>query len=335
MSDAGSRASQEIPLLAAVVRGFDRRPMHAGLYVTDRCNLACRYCAEFNNTAPHPTFAELARRIDRIAGLGVVKIALAGGEPLLHPEIDAVIGHAKGRGLTVSMSTNALLLDAPLLRRLEAAGLDALQVSTDRITPSRVTRKALELQLPALELLRGSSIRTHLSGVICADTLDEAGEVLRRGLALGLPTELRPVHADEGGAVRVPEGERRRTLELIEVQLELKRRGHAVHGMTAVLEHYRSRLLGSEPAWRCVAGYKIFFVSAAGRFWPCSVLRTEKPFDEVGPEDLLRWDCEKPCQAGCGIACAIQHSLYIRAPLRYVAGEIPGRIRRSLRGSRG
>ncbi len=325
---------REIPVLAAAARGFDRRPVHAGLYVTDRCNLACRYCAEFDNRAPHPTLAELARRIDRIAELGVVKVALAGGEPLLHPQIDAVIAHAKGRGLTVSMSTNALLLDAAMLRRLEEAGLDALQVSTDRITPSRVTRKALDLQLPALELLRASPIRTHLSGVICADTLDEAGEVLRRGLALGIPTELRPMHADEEGAVRVAEAERRRILELVDRQLELKRRGEAVHGMTAVLEHYRERLRGREPAWRCVAGYKIFFVSAAGHFWPCSVLRTQRPIEEVGPAELLGWDREKPCQPGCGIACAIQHSLFVRSPLRYVAGEVPARLRRALRGRR-
>lgn len=324
------RDLREVPWLRAARRVLDRRPMHCGIYVTDRCNLACRYCAEFDNTRPHPTLGELARRIDLVAGLGVIKVALAGGEPLLHPDIDAVIAHAKGRGLTVSMSTNALLLDEPMLRRLERAGLDALQVSVDRVTPSRVTRKAFELARPALELLRDSPIKAHISGVICDDTLDEAGEVLRRGLELGLPTELRLVHGDDAGAQRVDGGERSRSLELVERQIALKRRGLPVHGTLAVLRHDRARLLGQAPAWRCVAGYKVFFVSAEGHFWPCSVVRTRRPIEEVTLAELRTWDREKPCQAGCGIACVIQHSLLMRHPLRYVAGEVAPRLRRHL-----
>ena len=325
----GSR-HHEIPWLAALARGYDKRPMHAGLYVTDRCNLSCSYCGENDNSAPHPSFDDLKQRIDKISALGVTKVALAGGEPLLHPDIVGVVAYAKGKGLTVSMSTNALLLNAKLLKGIEEAGLDALQVSTDRITPSDVTKKALKLQMPALKLLRGSPIKTHLSGVICADTLDQIGDVLKQGLALGFPTELRPIHADDAGAFRVPEGERLKTLELIELQLELKRRGCKVHGTTAVLNHYRSRLQGNEPEWSCVSGYKIFFVSGSGLFWPCSVLRTEIPFDRIGLKDLWQWNKRKPCQNGCGIACAIQHSLYTASPLSYVWGEIPARVRRAL-----
>lgn len=330
-----SRETREVPWLRAVARAFDRRPMHCGLYVTDRCNLACRYCSEYDNTRPHPSLAELTGRIDHAARLGVIKLALAGGEPLLHPQIDAVVAHAKGRGLAVSMSTNALLLDAAMLRRLEDAGLDALQVSVDRVHPSRVTRKAFDLQREALELLRASRIKAHLSGVVCADTLDEAGEVLRRGLALDLPTELRLVHGDAAGTTLVPEADHAPSLELVERQLRLKRGGAPVHGVTAVLEHYRDRLLGRGRPWRCVAGYKVFFVSAAGHFWPCAQVRTGIPFETVGPEDLVGWDREKPCQPTCGVACAIQHSLYVAAPLRYVAGEVPARLRRLLRRRRG
>jgi MoaA/NifB/PqqE/SkfB family radical SAM enzyme len=220
-----------------------------------------------------------------------------------------------------------------MLRRLERAGLDALQVSVDRVVPSRVTRKAFESALPALELLRGSSIKAHLSGVICADTLDEAGEVLRRGLALGLPTELRLVHGDTSGAQRVGEGECARSLELVELQLALKRRGLPVHGTNAVLEHDRARLLGQAPRWRCVAGYKVFFVSAEGHFWPCSVVRTRRPIEEITLRELRAWDRPKECQAGCGIACVIQHSLLLRRPLGYVAGEIAPRVRRYLGAS--
>jgi len=322
------RDLREVPWLRAARRVFDRRPMHCGIYVTDRCNLACRYCAEFDNARPHPTLAELERRIDLVARLGVIKVALAGGEPLLHPEIDGVVARAKRRGLTVSLSTNALLLDAAMLRRLETAGLDSLQISVDRVSPSRVTRKAFDSVRPALELLRSSTIKTHISGVICSDTLGEAGEVLRRGLDLGIPTELRLVHGDDAGVQRVPEGDRQLLLELVDRQLGLKQRGRPVHGTTAVLRHERARLRGAPSPWRCVAGYKVFFVSATGHFWPCSVVRTNRPLEEITLEDLQSWDRPKPCQEGCGIACVIQHSLLMRGPLRYVAAEVAPRLRR-------
>jgi MoaA/NifB/PqqE/SkfB family radical SAM enzyme len=325
------RDQREIPWMRAARRIFDRRPMHCGIYVTDRCNLACSYCAEFDNTRPHPSLRELETRIDLVVRLGVIKVALAGGEPLLHPEVDSVIAHAKGRGLRVSLTTNALLLDAAMLRRLESAGLDSLQVSVDRISPSRVTRKALERARPALELLRTSGIKSHISGVICADTLDEAGEVLRRGLALDIPTELRLVHGDSAGTPRVPAGEAHRSRALIDLQLSLKRRGLPVHGTTAGLMHERARLSGRQPPWRCVAGYKVFFVSAAGHFWPCSVVRTTRPLEEITLDELRTWNRPKECQDACGIACVIQHSLLMGDPLGFVAGEIAPRLRRYVR----
>ena len=313
----GSR-HHEIPWLAALARGYDKRPMHAGLYVTDRCNLSCSYCGENDNSVPHPSFDDLKQRIDKISALGVTKVALAGGEPLLHPDIVEVVAYAKGKGLTVSMSTNALLLNPKLLKGIEEAGLDALQVSTDRITPSDVTKKALKLQMPALKLLRGSPIKTHLSGVISADTLDQIGDVLKQGLALGFPTELRPIHADDAGAFRVHEGERIKTLELIELQHELKRRGCKVHGTTAVLNHYRSRLQGHEPEWSWSPAIR----SSSSPVGSLLALFGTKDRDPLRPDrlkDLWQWNKRKPCQNGCD---RLRHPApSTRPPLSYVWGR--------------
>jgi len=334
MAGALRRDLQDVPWLRAARRIFDRRPMHCGLYVTDRCNLACAYCAEFDNSEPHPGLEVLRQRIDRVAGLGVVKIALAGGEPLLHPDIDTLIAHTKAKGLNVSLSTNGLLLDEAMLRRLEEAGLDALQLSVDRMTPSPTTRKALVPLMPLLPALARSRVKVHLAAVVCADTLDEIEEVLLTGLDAGIPTELRLVHGDDQGVERAAPGKQERLLEIWDLQIRLKQEGRPVHATSMVLEHGRRRLLGEHPKWKCLAGYKIFFVSAQGAFWPCSIVRTDLPIEEVDQSTLDGWDREKECQDVCGVTCGISNSLFLARPIPYLAAEVGPKIRRYLGAGR-
>ena len=109
--------------------------------VTDRCNFRCRYCMPrevFGNDFPFlekdgiMSFEE----IDRLAGLfirlGVEKIRLTGGEPLLRKNLPDLISMLSMRGVEIAMTTNGGLLPryAPAL---SAAGLDRVTVSLDAI----------------------------------------------------------------------------------------------------------------------------------------------------------------------------------------------------------
>src|SRR5690606_27805209 len=68
-------------------RLIDDKPWAAHLYVTDQCNLDCHYCNEYDNSVPHPDKADLIRWMRKIRDLGVVRIGMQGGEPLMHPDI--------------------------------------------------------------------------------------------------------------------------------------------------------------------------------------------------------------------------------------------------------
>ena len=78
-----------------------RRPLLVQLVVTRRCNLACGYCHEYDSVSPPVDADLLARRIDHSADLGTLVITLTGGEPLLHPQLDALIARATSRGMVV------------------------------------------------------------------------------------------------------------------------------------------------------------------------------------------------------------------------------------------
>jgi GTP 3',8-cyclase len=113
------------------------------LSVTDRCNLRCQYCMPEEEYVWLPrqdllSFEEMSALVDVFAGLGVDKVRLTGGEPLLRRDVARLIGMiaAKPAIRDLAMTTNGVLLvaQAPALR---AAGLHRLTVSLDTLRPGR------------------------------------------------------------------------------------------------------------------------------------------------------------------------------------------------------
>jgi cyclic pyranopterin phosphate synthase len=113
------------------------------LSVTDRCNLRCQYCMPEEEYVWLPrqdllSFEEMSALVDVFAGLGVDKVRLTGGEPLLRRDVAHLIGMiaAKPAIRDLAMTTNGVLLvaQAPALR---AAGLHRLTVSLDTLRPGR------------------------------------------------------------------------------------------------------------------------------------------------------------------------------------------------------
>jgi MoaA/NifB/PqqE/SkfB family radical SAM enzyme len=309
-------------------RLFDDKPLQCSLYVTDQCNLDCAYCTEYDNSRPHPSLADLRRWLEKIRALGTVRVALVGGEPLMHPDIADVVRAARDLGLATSLTTNGFLLTPKLVESLDAAGLEVMQISVDRMTPSEVTRKSFKTVLPKLELFRGSRINLHITGVLCADTMDESRAVLKTGLERGIPTEVRMVHADPDQQFRVDPGRRSDLEAFIEWMREAKAAGVKIHTSDAILDYQLALLRGETVDWTCVAGFKIFFVSAQGRFWICSMRHTDKHILDVTHGDLLENNRAKSCQDGCGVYCCVSTSLIYQRPLQIVGREARGRLRR-------
>ena len=111
--------------------------------LTDRCQFRCRYClpAEHvdvmrqHSQAEHQlSYAEIEQVVVASAKLGVEKIRLTGGEPLLRKQVDQLISKIKHiKGIKeVALTTNAGLLD-PVLDDLVAAGLDRITISLDAL----------------------------------------------------------------------------------------------------------------------------------------------------------------------------------------------------------
>ena len=87
----------------------------------------------------------MRRRIDHLGRLGTSVITISGGEPLLHPDLDDVIRQIRKTGAIAGMITNGYLLMPERIDRLNAAGLDHMQISIDNVMPDDVSKKILKV----------------------------------------------------------------------------------------------------------------------------------------------------------------------------------------------
>src|SRR4026208_275766 len=309
-------------------RRVDRKPRQGSLYVTDQCNLDCAYCTEYDNSRPHPSIDDLKKWVRKIRELGTMRIALVGGEPLVHPDIVELVRYCRELGFATSLTTNGFLLTRKLVKQMEDAGLQVMQISVDRMTPSAITKKSFKTILPKLDYFRDSKISLHITGVICADTLPESKAVLETGLSRGIPTEVRLVHADPLNRFRVARGSKEELEEFVDSMIERKRRGEKIHTNEAILSYQKSLLRNEPIEWTCNAGYKLFFVSAQGKFWICSMVHTDKHIMDITLDDLYANYRKKSCQEGCGVYCAVSASLLVEKPMRVLGKEIGARAKR-------
>ncbi|RTZ40692.1 GTP 3',8-cyclase MoaA [Candidimonas sp. SYP-B2681] len=130
------------------VRDARGRPLHdLRISVTDRCNFRCTYCMprevfgsnyEFMPHSALLSFEEIARIAGVAVGLGVQKIRLTGGEPLLRRDLEILVGMLSrlrtvdDRPVEITLTTNGTLL-AKKARALKEAGLSRVTVSLDAL----------------------------------------------------------------------------------------------------------------------------------------------------------------------------------------------------------
>ena len=139
---------------------FSRKLRDVRISVTDRCNFRCSYCMpkeiydsnyKFFRKTEILSFEEIIRLTKILAFLGVKKVRLTGGEPLLRKNIHLLISHLKEiRGITdISMTTNGVLLTEKNTKLLKESGLNRLTISLDTLNPEKFHKISGSKYLPS------------------------------------------------------------------------------------------------------------------------------------------------------------------------------------------
>jgi len=125
---------------------FGRAITDLRISITDRCNYKCVYCRTGNEGALYGDlpFSDYLRMVRVLVGMGITKVRLTGGEPLLrNGVVDFVRELAKlqhaGATLDIALTTNGHLL-ADMAQPLKDAGLNRVTVSMDAVDPDRFAR---------------------------------------------------------------------------------------------------------------------------------------------------------------------------------------------------
>jgi cyclic pyranopterin phosphate synthase len=182
------------------------------LSVTDRCNLRCEYCMPEDDYAWLPRedvlhFEEISTLVDVFLSLGVDKIRLTGGEPLLRRDLSLLVGMLAAKpGLgDLALTTNGILL-AEQIDALSAAGLQRITVSLDTLHRSRFEALTRFDRLEAVHT--GIAAAHRVFGKLKIDTVvmrgvndDELADLIEFGR--GVNAEVRFIeYMDVGGATR-------------------------------------------------------------------------------------------------------------------------------------
>ncbi len=181
--------------------------------VTDRCNLRCQYCMPEANYDWIPrseilSYEELALVAEAFAELGVTKVRLTGGEPLIRRDLPTFVSMLSdmGRFDDIALTTNGVLL-ADQVSSLTRAGLNRVTVSLDTLNSDRYLRLTGSDQLSAALAGIDAVVEAGVSNlkinmvVIRGVNDDELADMVRFGRQTG--AEIRFIeYMDVGGATR-------------------------------------------------------------------------------------------------------------------------------------
>jgi cyclic pyranopterin phosphate synthase len=182
-----------------------RRPLRdLRISVTDRCNFRCVYCMpkevfghdyRFLPRRELLTFEEIERVSRVFVGLGVEKLRITGGEPLLRRDLEVLIGQLAGIGdLDLTLTTNGALL-AQKAQALADAGLTRVTVSLDSLD-DEVFRAMNDVDFPVARVLGG------IDAAAAAGLPVKVNMVVKRGLNDGSILEMARRFRGTGHTVR-------------------------------------------------------------------------------------------------------------------------------------
>jgi MoaA/NifB/PqqE/SkfB family radical SAM enzyme len=288
-------------------------PVMAHIIPMRRCNLSCTYCNEYDNVSKPVPIEIMFERIDKLGALGTTVVTISGGEPLLHPELDDVIGRIRRIGAIAGMITNGYLLTADRIQRLNHAGLDHMQISIDNVRPDDVSKKSLKVLDKKLQLLaEHADFHVNINSVVGGGIHypQDALVIGRRALQLGFTSTVGIIH-DGDGQLRPLSGVER---EVFHKMKRLEKSGYSR------FNYFQKNIAEGKPNnWRCRAGARYLYICEDGLVHYCSQQRgyPAKPLRDYTVQDIRReFVTEKGCAPHCTVSCVHQTSYmdFWRAP---------------------
>jgi MoaA/NifB/PqqE/SkfB family radical SAM enzyme len=302
---------------------------------TDRCNLDCQYCWQRDDDSYEMTREEFASYLAKARSLGVGLISFLGGEPMLWEGIYDAIAACSKRHILSDMTTNGTLLNQDTIAKLSASGLDYLNISTDGLKISSVSKKNNLIRRELIGVLDNAKKRyglhARLNAVIFKDNFDEIKRLVEfskiNNIQLSIGYIVPPVkNADViDSDIYFSLRDHDKLNEIIDFILQKKRAGYPIIDPDAYFKNI-FRYLRRERFWDCNYPTRYGWINIA----PNGSLRScTKKMDELGTTFLeldnakikiLRERFRKninACNPDCYSNCAYDSSYYVHNKMRF------------------
>ena len=323
---------------ARSVREFARglvdtaHPLLVQIIPIRRCNIDCGYCNEYDKVSPPVPTGVMKARIDQLASLGTSVVAFSGGEPMLHPDLDDLIRHIRGRGMMAGLITNGYFLVPKRIEQLNAAGLDFLQISIDNVEPDEVSKKSLRLLDRKLQDLKEHAefdvnINSVLGGGI--KNPEDARTINNRARQLGFSTSIGIIHDGSGRLKSLGPVERK---VYDEVSAAISGPWQVFKNLYSGIRSFQDNLADGKPNdWRCRAGARYLYICEDGLVHYCSQQRgyPAVPLERYTIEDIRReFATPKSCAPYCTVGCVHRVSTmdFWRSPQKADVGGLKSEI---------
>src|SRR5437867_3550304 len=285
-----------------IVRGLvsTKHVLLAHIVPIRRCNLACAYCNEYDDFSPPVPTDEMTHRIDRLAYLKTAIVTISGGEPLMHPEIEAIIRRIRYHEMIAGLITNGYLPTPKKIVALNEAGLEHLQISIDNIDPDDVSKKSLKVLDKKLQYLAElADFAVNINSVIGGGIRnpEDAEVITRRALDLGFASSLGIIHDGTGSVKPLNRREEH-------VYREIKTYGK--HSYSRLYWFQENLAKGKPNDWQCRAGARYLYICEDGLVHYCSQQRGYPgiPLEKYTFADMEReYFTKKSCAPHCSVGC--------------------------------
>jgi len=245
-------------------------PLGVQLDLTYRCNERCIHCYLDHDDQGEMTTTEIKDLLDQLANAGVFFLTLSGGEILMRRDFFEILEHARVLAFCVKLKTNAVLIHEKEAERIQALGVESIQVSIyshrhevhDAITKMP---GSLRRSLDAIRFLRTKGLRVIIANVLMLKNIQDYPSVRALAEELGVEVTIDPTITPK------MDGDR----SLLDLNIDQAALSRVFHDQDLVgdVEGFHSppstiddATLDSLP---CSAGHTACYVSPYGDVYPC------------------------------------------------------------------
>jgi MoaA/NifB/PqqE/SkfB family radical SAM enzyme len=308
-------------LLAYMVDG-PPRPFSATFVVTNRCNLRCEYC---NCPFIDPTHLDLGRievLFERLRAMGIRRLGLAGGEPLLRGDLAEIIALAKRQRFFVTVNSNLTLYHRHPER---LANADLVYTSLDGDAEAHVAARGAHAHdgvIDAIGRLVAGGKPVIAICVVTEHSVEQIEFLLSQAERLGIRMHFQPQCVD----TEVVRGAVPATLSNDRLRafwrrlLDEKRKGRPIVSSTPYLEYLAewddfTVSAYHDPSTRCPAGHGYLYVDPLGRAYSCAYTKGKMAHVDLLSRDWrTAWDRQNPCTR-CTVGPMLEFNMLYKRPL--------------------